>query len=106
VAVDGAPLVIAHRGASFHERENTLAAFERAIELGADLVELDVQASRDGALVVFHDLELGRLTPVSGPLRRRDAGELRALGIPTFEEALEVTRGRVGVLDELKGAWL
>ena len=106
MTVDGSPLVIAHRGASFHERENTLTAFERAIQLGADLVELDVQVSRDGALVVFHDLELDRLTPVSGPLRRRDATELRALGIPTLEEALEVMRGRVGVLADLKGAWL
>ena len=55
--------VIAHRGASAEERENTLPAFERAIELGADFVELDVQASSDGGLVVFHDLDLDRLTP-------------------------------------------
>ena len=64
--------VIAHRGASADERENTLPAFERAIELGADFVELDVQASADGELVVFHDLDLDRLTPLRGPLRRQD----------------------------------
>ena len=47
--------VIAHRGASADERENTIPAFERAIAIGVDFVELDVQASADGGLVVFHD---------------------------------------------------
>ena len=69
--------VIAHRGASADERENTLPAFERAIELGADFVEFDVQASADGALVVFHDLDLDRLTPLPraarAPAARRAA---------------------------------
>ena len=64
--------VIAHRGASADERENTLPAFERAIELGADFVELDVQVSADGALVVFHDLDLDRLTPLRGPIAQAD----------------------------------
>ena len=63
--------VIAHRGASSEEKENTLPAFERAIELGADYVEFDVQASSDGGLVVFHDLRLDRLTDARGPLRAR-----------------------------------
>jgi glycerophosphoryl diester phosphodiesterase len=69
--------VIAHRGASWDERENSLAAFERAIAVGADYLELDVQMSLDGALVVFHDLELSRLTPLRGALRRRPLVELR-----------------------------
>ena len=99
-------LVIAHRGASADERENTLPAFERAIEAGADYVELDVQVSADGALVVFHDLDLGRLTELSGPLRRRRAAELREVGIPTLAEAIELTRGRIGVMAELKSAFL
>lgn len=99
-------LVIAHRGASADERENTLPAFERAIEAGADYVELDVQVSADGALVVFHDLDLGRLTELSGPLRRRRAAELREVGIPTLAEAIELTRGRIGVMAELKRAFL
>ena len=46
------PLVIAHRGASWDQPENTLPAFERAIEVGADFIELDVRARRDGELVV------------------------------------------------------
>jgi len=97
-----APLVIAHRGASWDERENTLAAFERAIAVGADYVELDVQASSDGGLVVFHDLRLDRLTPARGPLRARTLAELRELGILTLEEVLELTSGRIGVMAELK----
>jgi glycerophosphoryl diester phosphodiesterase len=98
--------VIAHRGASADEKENTLPAFERAIELGADYVEFDVQASSDGGLVVFHDLGLDRLTPARGPLRKRRLAELRELGIPTLEEVLELTAGRIGVMVELKSPWL
>ena len=98
--------VIAHRGASAEEQENTLPAFERAIELGADYVEFDVQASSDGGLVVFHDLGLDRLTAARGPLRARPLAELRELGIPTLEEVLELTAGRIGVMAELKSPWL
>lgn len=99
-------IVIAHRGASFDERENSLAAFERAIALGADYVEFDVQASRDGGLVVFHDLRLERLTEARGTLRSRSLAELRELGIPTLEEVLALTSGRIGVMAELKSPGL
>jgi glycerophosphoryl diester phosphodiesterase len=99
-------LVIAHRGASWDERENTLAAFERAIALGADYAELDVQMSADGEIVVFHDLDLDRLTPLRGPLRRRSLAELREVGIPTLEEVFEVTRGRLPLMVELKSTHL
>lgn len=99
-------IVVAHRGASYDEVENTLAAFERAIELGADYVEFDVQASSDGGLVVFHDLRLDRLTPANGSLRARPLAELRELGIPTLGEVLELTAGRIGVMAEIKSPWL
>jgi glycerophosphoryl diester phosphodiesterase len=98
--------VIAHRGASADERENTLPAFERAIGVGADFVELDVQVSADGALVVFHDVDLDRLTPLRGPLRKRPLAELREHAIPTLDDVLEVTRGRIGVMAELKSPHL
>lgn len=98
--------VIAHRGASWDERENTIPAFERAIAAGADYIELDVQVSADGALVVFHDRQLDRLTPLRGPLRRRSLAELRDAGIPTLAEVLELARGRVAVMAELKSPWL
>jgi glycerophosphoryl diester phosphodiesterase len=77
-------LVIAHRGVSSELPENTLPAFERAIEVGADYVELDVHADRDGRLVVTHD------PPGAG----RD--------YPTLESALDLMRGRIGVMVELK----
>jgi len=78
------PLVIAHRGASWDVPENTLPAFERAIEVGADFIELDVRARRDGELVVTHD-----------PPRRRAA-------LPTLEQVVELARGRIGLMVELK----
>ena len=77
-------LVIAHRGASAELPENTLPAFERAVELGADFIELDVHADAAGQLVVTHD--------------RPPAGHQYA----TLEEALDLMRGRIGVMVELK----
>jgi len=77
-------LVIAHRGASAELPENTLPAFERAIEIGADYVELDVHADDEGRLLVTHD----RPKPHAN--------------YPQLEEALELMRGRIGVMVELK----
>jgi glycerophosphoryl diester phosphodiesterase len=77
--------VIAHRGASAEYPENTLPAFERAIELGADFVELDVHATADGSLVVCHDPPRG--------------------GEPRLEDAIELLRGRIGIMCELKRPW-
>jgi glycerophosphoryl diester phosphodiesterase len=99
-------IVIAHRGASHDEVENTLPAFERAIALGADYVEFDVQVASDGTLVVCHDLRLDRLTGARGPVRHRSTAELQELGIPTLEAVLELTAGRIGVMAELKSPWL
>ena len=98
--------VIAHRGASYDARENTLAAFERALAIGVDFVELDVRASSDGELVVFHDARLDRLTPLRGPLGRRTAAELAEHAIPTLAQVLELCRGRAGVMAELKSPHL
>jgi glycerophosphoryl diester phosphodiesterase len=91
-------LRIAHRGASAHTAENTLAAFRRAAELGADMVELDVQLSADGVPVVMHDLVVDHLTEGRGAVADLTLGQLKALTvrgpdgsrepIPTFEEAI------------------
>ncbi len=78
------PLVIAHRGASAELPENTLPAFERAIEIGADFVEFDLHARADGELVVTHD-------PPRGPA-----------ALPSLAEVLDLCRGRIGVMVELK----
>ncbi len=102
------PLVIAHRGASAEKPENTLAAFRRALALGADGLELDVQVTRDGVPVVFHDATLRRLTGAPGrPANKtwRELKKLRVCGagpIPRLVEVLAVVRGRAVVQIELK----
>ena len=72
-------LVIAHRGASGTCPENTLAAFRRAAELGAHMVELDVQLSGDGEVVVMHDWTLERTSDGSGAVRERTRAEIERL---------------------------
>jgi glycerophosphoryl diester phosphodiesterase len=71
--------VIAHRGASGTRPENTLVAFHRAVELGAHMIELDVQCTRDGAVVVIHDETLDRTSDGVGPVRHRTLAELAEL---------------------------
>ena len=102
------PLVIAHRGASAEKPENTLAAFRRALALKVDAIELDVQVTRDGVAVVFHDESLRRLTGSSGRVTARswrELARLRVLGaepIPRLVDVLRLTRGRAIVQIELK----
>lgn len=82
------PQVIAHRGASRAERENTVEAFRRAAEMGADAVELDVRRSADGVLVVHHDAHLadGRAIP---DLAAADLPDR----LPTLDQALDACAG-------------
>ncbi|HEX5724941.1 MAG TPA: glycerophosphodiester phosphodiesterase [Longimicrobiaceae bacterium] len=76
----GAPLLIAHRGGSALAPENTLLAFRRALEWwGADLLEIDVQPTRDGEAVVIHDETVDRTTDGSGPVSAFTVDELRRL---------------------------
>src|SRR6185295_13565107 len=70
------PLVFAHRGGSALAPENTLAAFDNGLALGADGLELDVHLSRDGVVVVHHDLLLDRTTNLHGDIARATAAEL------------------------------
>lgn len=114
---------IAHRGASGTSPENTLAAIRRAVRLGADSVEVDVQRSSDGELILFHDATLTRTTNVEevypertpyrvgdftfAELRRLDAGswfseEFAGERIPALAGALPELRARAGLLLELK----
>jgi glycerophosphoryl diester phosphodiesterase len=76
--------IIAHRGASAYAPENTLPAFERAQELGAVDVELDVQLSRDDVLVLYHDKTLDRKTERTGRVRDHDAAELAKIDIGSW----------------------
>ena len=65
--------IIAHRGASGHEFENSMAAFKKAIELGSDMIEFDVQKSKDG-FVILHDHDLDRVTDTTGPVSEKNNG--------------------------------
>ncbi len=95
------PWIIAHRGLSARAPENTVPAFRRAVEVGADLIELDVTWTADRALVVIHDDTLDRTTNGSGPVLARAWSEVAALDagawfderftgtrVPTLREAL------------------
>lgn len=109
-------LAIAHRGASHYAPENTNAAFDLAVQMGAGDIELDVHLSADGHLVVIHDDTLDRTTDGSGPvaalplaeLRRLDAGSwfsprFAAERIPVFDEVLARHAGRAHIHAEIKG---
>jgi len=108
-------MVIAHRGFSGAAPENTLAAFRKAIDVGSDLIELDIQLSKDGKIVVIHDEILGRATNGQGKvsdhtlqeLKKLDAGskfraEFSGERIPTLQEVLDLAKGRVLVNIEIK----
>lgn len=109
------PMVIAHRGFSGRYPENTLKAFEEALKLPVDAVELDVRRTKDGVLVVIHDETVDRTTNGKGRVRdltwdeiqKLDAGswkgtEFAGERIPRLEEALQLVNGRVVVFLEIK----
>ena len=78
------PLIIAHRGASAYAPENTFAAFRRAIEAGADGIELDVRLAKDGVAVVFHDSSLKRVAGRNDKLAHYTSTELRDLDVGSW----------------------
>jgi glycerophosphoryl diester phosphodiesterase len=100
------PLRIAHRGMPRLARENTLASFSLALDAGADGIELDVHATRDGVVVVNHDPELqGRLRIVDVPFATlRAHADPGVAGIPTLEEVCDLVQGRAELFVEVKGA--
>ncbi len=106
------PLVIAHRGASAIEPENSVAAFRRAAASGADGVELDVLCCATGEAVVFHDQDLARLANRPDRVAALSLADLRAVklasgaGISTLAEALEACGPRLLVNIELKASRL
>ena len=117
----GQLLRIAHRGASGTTPELTRAAFLRALELGVDMIELDVQLTKDGYLVVIHDHDLKRTTGDSGRVRERTLAEIKQLdagswfdprfkgeSILSLEEVIEVVGRRAMLNVEIKsppGDW-
>jgi glycerophosphoryl diester phosphodiesterase len=95
------PLVFAHRGGAALAPENTLAAFANGVALGADGIELDVRASRDGRVVIHHDQTLERTTRLHGPVCERSADELARADVPELRTVLAMFRD-VRVIVELK----
>ena len=102
-------LKIGHRGAKGYEPENTLAAFEKAIELDADGIELDVHLSSDGQLIVIHDETIDRTTNGKGFVNELSLKELKTFSIennqkiPTLIEVLDLVNRRCFTNIELKG---
>lgn len=95
------PLIIGHRGASAYAPENTLAAFGLAADQGADGIELDVQLSADGRLVIIHDFNVARMTGGVGRVSELTVQELQAFDagagqvIPTLDELFAMLGPRV-----------
>ncbi|MEO9473952.1 MAG: glycerophosphodiester phosphodiesterase family protein [Cyclobacteriaceae bacterium] len=108
--------IIAHKGASGIAPENTMAAFKAALDLGVDMIELDVRNTNDEEIIVFHDETLDRTTDGSGlvhdytleEIKKLDAGawfgEAKYVGerVPTLKEVLDFIDGRCKVLIEIK----
>ncbi len=111
------PLIIAHRGDSAHRPENTLASFASALEQGADLVEFDIQLTKDGQVVVIHDATLDRTTSGKGRVSELTLAEIRSVSagyperfgaefagqrVPVLAEVLGLLRGRAKAMIEIK----
>lgn len=102
--------VIGHRGAMGHETENTLASIEKAMELGVDMIEIDVFRIKSGEIMVFHDKRLDRLSNAGGFIEDYDFFTLKKVildgnhKIPTLQDVLKLIDGKVPLNIELKGA--
>lgn len=98
----------AHRGAMCHATENTLAAFEKAVEFGTYRIELDVRRTADGVLILMHDETVDRTTNGTGKVAELDYAAIQKLRgsdgatVPTFSETLEFARDTVRLLVEVK----
>lgn len=104
------PLVIGHRGAMGHETENTLASIEKALELGVDMIEIDVFNVKSGETVVFHDETLDRLANAGGKIEEWSYYSLERVvldgghKIPKLQDVLKLIDHKVRLNIELKGA--
>lgn len=105
-------LVIGHKGASAIAPENTLKAFQKAIELGADYVEFDSHLTKDGEIVIIHDADTYNSTGVHGLIRDKTLEEIKKLDagegerIPTLQELIAMAKGKIGLQLEIKSTGL
>lgn len=103
------PLVIGHRGAMGHETENTLASVQKAMDLGVDMIEIDVFKIQSGEIVVFHDETVDRLTNGPGKIEEYNIFDLSRLivngghKIPMLQDVLKLIDNKVALNIELKG---
>lgn len=101
-------LIVGHRGACGHAPENTLKSFAKALEMGCQRVEFDIQLSKDKVPMVIHDSTLDRTTNGKGPVNALPLAELKKLdagegeSIPTLDEAMDFCRGKCSLQIELK----
>lgn len=104
------PMVIAHRGAMGYEMENTLPAIQKALDLQAEAIEIDVFRIRTGEIVVFHDEDLKKLTNTKGSIEGMSWEQLQKVvvngghRIPKLKEVLDLIDGKCTLNIELKGA--
>ncbi|MDC6388278.1 glycerophosphodiester phosphodiesterase family protein [Maribacter sp. PR1] len=104
------PLIIGHRGAMGHETENTLASVQKAMDLGVDMIEIDVFKVKSGEIVVFHDENVERLTNGPGSIEDYNYIDLKKLivdgghKIPMLQDVLKLIDNKVALNIELKGA--
>jgi len=109
--------VISHRGEHLHHPENTMPAFQAAIDAGADYFELDVRTTSDGKFVLMHDSTLDRTTNGTGEVHKHTFDEIRALDagskfspsfagtkVPTLDEAFDLAHGKINVYVDTKYA--
>lgn len=107
--------IIAHKGASGYAPENTLAAFELAVEEGADMIEIDVHLTADNEVIVFHDEELGRTTNGTGKVHEHTLAQIKELDagswfsdkyigekVPTLRETIDSIHGKLHCLIDIK----
>ena len=103
------PLIIGHRGAMGHETENTLPSIQKALDLGVDMIEIDVFKIKSGEVVVFHDDKLDRITNAPGSIEDYYITDLNKVivegghKIPLLQEVLKLIDNKVALNIELKG---
>jgi len=96
-------LIFGHRGAAEYEDENTLASFEKAIELKADGVELDVRLTKDRKVAVIHDAKVNRTTDKKGYVEDYTLEELGRMGVPSLQNVFDLMKGTgITILIEIK----
>jgi glycerophosphoryl diester phosphodiesterase len=112
----GQVLVLGHRGAMGHAPENTMVSFAKGLELGSDMLELDIHLSRDGELMVMHDGDVARTTDGKGHIKDMTVAEIKKLDagikfnerfrgerVPKLVELIEWAKTRIPLVIEIKG---